>query len=415
MNKKLAKIALPLFIFWPFGSFLCALQNIKLKSSGIVIVLFSMVFGYGFSFTDSSADSYRLAYIFSVFDFTSFDVIVMIYQAGDSPDIYRYLMYGITKLFSDNPKVLYALCGLVFGILMYAGLRLFVEEKRGKNDLYIALLLLFFFSLNPLSNLNGFRFWTATGLFFYAIINYSIYDKKRWLTAVFVTPLIHFSFLFSLPIVLIFIFFKKFIYTKSDITKAVLVIFFLTFLLSWVLDTNAISLGFLAEQDVLNSSISNKVDLYNSDRTTKEIGERGKTLFHTVNRFWSYILKIYMFILLLKLRKIIQAKPDENTVKLMAFCFVFMSFGYIATVIPSGGRFQFISYLATILLLLRIYVKFPSIQLQKIILWGFLAFAFNIFFIIGYIGYTVVSSTVWFGNLFWIINEGLGFEVDYFL
>ena len=192
------------------------------------------------------------------------------------------------------------------------------------------------------------------------MISYSIYDKKLRIIGVFLTPLIHFSYLFILPLVLVFIFLKRFIHTKRDIKKVVLVIFIATFLLSWVLDTNAISLGFLAEQEELNSSISKKVDMYNSDDTTAEIAERGKTFFHTVSKLWGYILKTYMFILLFKLRKIIQVYPDKTSVKLMAFCFVFTSFGYIATVIPSGIRFQFISYLATILLFLRVYVKYPS-------------------------------------------------------
>lgn len=415
MNKKLAKLALPLFIFWPFGSFLCALQNIKLKSSAIVIILFSMVFGYGFSFTDSSADSYRLAYVFSVFDFSSFDSIIELYKAGDSTDVYRLLVYGVTKIFSNNPKVLYSLCGLVFGIFMYLSLRLFVNEKGEKNDLYIILLTVFFFSLNPLSNLNGFRFWTATWVFFYSVINFSFYNNKKWIIGIIVTPLIHFSFLFIMPVIIAFTFFKGLLYTKRNITKGLLVLFVFAFMVSWVLDTNVISLGFLAEQDVLSDSVSNKVELYNSDRVTEQINERGKTLFHTVNRIFSYFLKIYIFLFILKIRKIIKNNPDEQSLKLLAFVIVFTSFGYIATVIPSGGRFQTIAYLAAVLLFLRMYVKSPSIQLQKFILWGFPAFAFNIFFVIGYIGFTVVSSTVWFGNLFWIINEGLGFEVDYFL
>ena len=415
MNKKLAKLALPLFIFWPFGSFLCALQNIKLKSSAIVIILFSMVFGYSFSFTDSSSDSYRLAYIFSVFDFSSFDSIIELYQAGDSTDVYRLIVYGIAKLFSNNPKVLYALCGLVFGIFMYLSLRLFVNEKRKKNDLYVTLLVLFFFSLNPLSNLNGFRFWTAAWLFFYSIINFSFYNNKKWLIGIIITPLIHFSFLFIMPVVIAFTFFKKILYTKKDITKGLLLLFVFTFLISWILDTNVISLGFLADQDFLNESISGKVELYNSDRVTEQIKERGATLFHTVNRIFSYILKIYIFIFVLKIRKIIRKNPDELSLKLLAFVIVFISFGYIATVIPSGGRFLIIAYLAAVLLFLRVYVKSPSIQLQKMILWGLPAFAFNILFVIGYIGYTVVSSTVWYGNLLWIIYEGIGFKVDYYL
>ncbi|MBU2061422.1 MAG: hypothetical protein KKH44_06180, partial [Bacteroidetes bacterium] len=156
------------------------MQNIKLKSSAFVIIFFTVLFGYSFSFTDSSADSYRIAYVFSVFDFSSFASIIQIYQGGESVDVYRFLVYGITKVFTNNPKVLYAICGFVFGLFMYLSLRLFANEKGSRTDLYTSLLFLFFFSFNPITNLNGFRFYTAAWVFFYSIYNFSIYGKKKW-------------------------------------------------------------------------------------------------------------------------------------------------------------------------------------------------------------------------------------------
>lgn len=415
MNEKLAKIALPLFILWPFGSFLCALQNIKLKSSAFIIILFSMVFGYGFSFTDSSADSYRIAFVFSVFNFSSFSEIIALFKAGGSVDIYRFLMYGITKLFTNNPKVLYALCGLVFGVFMYLSLVMFSKEKDNKNEYYITLLFILFFSLNPLTNLNGFRFWTATWVFFYAVMNFCIYNKKSWIIGILVTPLIHFSYLSMMPVVLFFVFFKKFIYSKDTIAQNILVLFVITFVLSWFLETNSIKLDFLTENDFLNSSINNKVRIYNSDIAVEVTQKRSETLFHKVSRPFGYIIKIYMFIFILKVRKIIIDNPDERSVKLLAFVMVFASFGFIATVIPSGGRLLHIAYLAAVLLFLRTYVKKPTEKLQRFILLGIPVFSFQILFYIVYGSVTLISGTLWYGNLFWIIYEGIGFKIKYSL
>ena len=415
MNKKLAKIALPLFIFWPFGSFLCALHNLKLKSSAIVIILFSVVFGYSFSFSDSSADSYRTAFVFSVFDFSTFDNVIAIYKQGDSPDIYRLIVYGIAKNFTNNPKVLYALCGLVFGIFMYLSMLMFSKEKENKNDIFVILISLFFFSLNPLSNLNGFRFWTATWVFFYSIINFSIYNNKKWVIGIAATPLIHFSFLFIMPIVIFFYLFKGYLYSKTEISKVVFIVFIITFILSWVLETNSFSLGFLADQDVLNSSISGKVELYNSDRVTQNINERGTSFFHTVETIFGNTIKLYIFIIILRMRKIIMNKPDPLSVKMLAFVMVFISFGFIAKVIPSGGRFQTIAYMAALLLFLRIYAKRPSVSLQKLTLWGVPVFSFSILFGIFFLGVLLTSSTIWYGNLVWLIIEGIGFKVHYSL
>ena len=415
MNDKLAKIALPLFIVWPFGSFLFALQNIKLKSSAIIIILFSMVFGYSFSFTDTSADSYRIAYVFSVFNFSSFSEIIALYKAGGTPDVYRFLVYGITKLFTNNPKVLFALCGFVFGLFMYLSLLMFSKEKENKNELCIVLLSLFFFSLNPLPNLNGFRFWTATWVYFYAATNFCVYNNKIWIIGVLITPLIHFSFLFISPLLIALVFLKKFIYTENNVKQGILILFIATFILSWFLETNSIKLDFLTRNDLLNPSINSKVSIYNSDRLTDVIQERETSFFHTVSRISAKILKIYIFIFILKVRKIIMNNPDELSVRLLAYVMIFASFGYIATVIPSGGRFVHIAYLAAILLFLRVYVQSPSEQLRPFIFLGLPVFSFQILFNIGYLGYTVVSGTIWYGNLFWIIYEGIGYKVNYHL
>ena len=113
--------------------------------------------------------------------------------------------------------------------------------------------------------------------------------------------------------------------------------------------------------------------------------------------------------------KIINKTKDYNLIKLLALVMVFISFGFIATVIPSGGRFLTIAYLVALFLLLKIYVKFRSSQLQTLIKWGIPIFSFKIFFGIIYLSYSLVSSTLWFGNLFWILYEGIGFEVDYYL
>lgn len=415
MNKKLSALALPLFIFWPFGAFILSLSNLKSKSSAVIWVLFSTIFGYAFAFQFTSADSYRMAMVFDHFNFSSLDDIYYLYRAGALTDLYRYLLYGITKSFTNNPKVLFAFFGFVFGIFSYLSIRSVVIEKGNKQSVYWSIILFIFFTLNPITNINGARFYTAAALFFYSISSFLFSNNKKWMLGILLAPLIHFSFLFATIPVFFFYFFQKIFYNKTKIQNWVFTVFIITFFASWLLETNALNTGFLSEISPLKS-VSNKVDLYTSDRITETVNQRrSESLFLRVSRPFSYIIKIYFFLFLIIAKKLVNKMniPKQNLNKLLSFILFFLSFGYVASSVPSGGRFLTIGYLFTMVLIAKLYYIFPSKKIKKYILWSLPVFSFSILFNIGYLSYALASSTLWYGSVPWIIWEGIGFEFKY--
>lgn len=417
MYKNLSKIALPLFVFWPFGAFLFSLFDFKSKSSAIVYVLFVTVFGYSFTFQDTSADSYRVAMVFDFFDFSTLSNIYFAYQAGGLTDLYRFFLYGLTKMFTNNPKVLFALFGFVFGIFSYLSIRLVVNEKRNRHGIYWSIIIFLFFASNPITNINGARFWTATLIFFYSTANFLFYNKKGWIIGILSTPLVHFSFLFVIPPVFLFYFFQKFFYSSTVIRSWLFISFVVLFFVSFFLETNSIKIGFLSESSFLSSSVSKKVDLYNSDRITEAVDARSSSLFHTVTRYFGYIKKIYFFIFLLAARQMIMRIKirKQSLNKQLAFILFFLSFSFVASVIPSGSRFVAVGFLFTLLFIARLYFLFPTDEMKKFVLWSLPVFSFGILFGIGYLSISLVSSTIWYGNLPWIIWEGIGYEfIDLF-
>ena len=418
MNNKIYKLCLPLFLLWPFGSFLLALRKINSKSSAIVIILFCAVFGYSFVFMETSADSYRMAWVFNNFSHISFSEIYQLYIQGDIPDIYKFVFYGITKTFSNNPKVLFSLFGLVFGVFWYLSLRIFSTELALQRDVFIVILFIAFFACNPINNVNGARFNTATWLFFYSTYCLVIHNQKKWILGLFCTPLLHFSFLFVAPLILFFYVFKNLFNSNSKFSSILYYTFIFTFLSSFVMDTNVIKLDFLSNAIPLQDSITNKISIYNSD----EIGELYKnrtstSFFLTLSKYFGYAMKIYFFTFIIFSKKLIEKikYQDSKLNKLLVFILFFMSISYILSSIPSGGRFFIIGYIYCILLMLKLYRIYPINKIKKFIVWLLPVFSFQILFGIGYLSYALVSSTLWYGNLFWIIYEGIGFKFSYIL
>ena len=229
MHRRKIDLELPLFLLWPFGYFLLALRSITSRKSGFIYVLFTTLFGYAFSFTTISADSYRVAWGFSKSHYTvekTFDN----YSMGAITDVYKSLMYSITQLFSENPKVLFALFGFVFGFFSYKSLKLLLDFKKSDQDRYIAIIALVFFASNAIVNINGARFYTAAIIALCAIINLFYYNKKKWIFPLIVTVFIHFSYLFIVPLVLLFYFFRSPLLDYKKTPKWIVIAFYIGFL-----------------------------------------------------------------------------------------------------------------------------------------------------------------------------------------
>lgn len=413
MNKNFAALALPLFPLWPFGGFLLSLLNLKIWTSSIVFVLFYAVFGYSFAFEESSADSFRYALVFQVFEFSSMTDIYTLYKAGGTTDIYRNFIFGLTKIFTNNPKVLYAFFGSVFGLFSYLSLRMISEVKGNRIDFYFFILILMFYSIYPIPAMNGARFNTAAILFFYSSSSFLLNGKISWIWGILATPLFHFSFLFIIPFIFLFKFFGGFFYSRNKILHWLFVAFIISFILKWFLDTNAINIGFFSNSGILSDSVERKINIYNSEQATEIIKQRN-SLFHKVSKPFSYLMSIYFFVFLLKARQIIEKIRIRNDLhKHLAFIYFFLTISHLASTIPSGGRFVAIGYLFVILLMIRFYKFLPVNIYREYIILGLPVFAFTISFGLVFLSISLVSPTLWYGNIFLIISEGMNFIMDF--
>lgn len=416
MNKRLSGLGLPLFILLPWTGFLFSLFDFKSKKSGFIYVAFGMLYGYSIGFTDTGADSYRYALAFANFDNSlDYNRIITLYQLGELRDLYRLILFYFVSIFSSNPKIMYAVAGGIYGLLSYLNLSILINQKKQSNDKYILLITLIFFTYVSLSNINGFRFWTGAMLLFYSSYLFILKKKNIWLLGILVTPLFHYGFMPVMPLLIIYKFFlHPFLYNEREVKNILYYIFIITFFASWVLTTNTIDIGFIKDSDVFTGEVANRMEFLNSEKVTQIVKSRTEnSFFLTVQKYFNYIIKIYVFISVIFLKNII-SKIKGNKLKynnILAFVMFFYSFAFIATSFPSGARFLNIAHLFFMLLMLKLYVKYHTKNFQKIISWSLPVFSFNILFINFMLSWLVLTPTFWFGNFFWIIIEGLDFII----
>ncbi|WP_316790879.1 EpsG family protein [Pedobacter frigoris] len=416
MLKRIGGFGFPLLFALPVAGFFASLCNIRSKSSAFVYVAFAMLFGYAISFSDPSADSYRYAEAFQRFDNTlNYNTIVQLYRNGELRDMYRLLLFYFVSLFSSNPKVVYACAGLVYGIFSYLSLLIFVRERGNKWDKYTLALALVFFTYISLASINGFRFNTGALVLFYSTYQFIIKRKTIWVFGILITPLFHYGIILMIPVILFYKLVERLLYTKDEVKSILFYAFILAFIASWILGANSINLSFLSQADVLSGAVGARMNYINSSEVANLVENRGESsLFLGIQKYFGYGIKIYVFVVILFLRKLLnRAKKDKiEFSRLFAFVLFFYSVAFIASSIPSGGRFLNIGHLFMILLLGRCYAVYKGEDIRKLILWALPVFSFNIAFINFMLPFLILSPTIWYGNLFWIIIEGLDFYLS---
>lgn len=415
MNRQISRFSFPLFMIWPLGGFITSLFHVRSRSSAFFYVAFCMLFGYSISFQNDSADSYRYAIAFNEFSYLSFSDIISLYKAGGFRDIYRMLLFSLVSPLTNNPKVMYAFAGLLFGIFSWKSLNIFVRERGGKWDFYMFLLTFIFFFFIGITSINGFRFWTGAIVLFYASMQFIYFRKALWIIGVLAAPLFHYSFLLFIPFILIYRFIAPLLITKKGINKSLLISYVILFVMSFLTESNPINLGFITESDNIGGAISSRIDFINSDKVSEIYASRGESsLFVKIDRVFGMISKTFLFLFVFFLLSRLNKTPEsvrEKITQQLTFVVFLLTVGYFASMFPSGSRFLAISNKFLFFVAAQMYSLAPVKSFKRWVLLLIPVYSFSIAFNLFLLPIMILSPTFWYGNLFWIIFEGIGFAM----
>lgn len=197
------------FLLLPFFASLTALKNYKAPWAKNVVWAFVVFYGFTFAVAKETFDADITRYIDDLKDLygreLNFYTVIDIFRESGEADVVRTLIAIIVSRFTQSTAVLTAVYAFIFGFFFTRSFWYILDRLIGRLKGIVIFFLLVFFLINPIWNINGFRFNTATFVFIYGLLPYLYEQKKQRLIFCFLSVLFHFSFLFLIVILLVYL------------------------------------------------------------------------------------------------------------------------------------------------------------------------------------------------------------------
>ena len=404
-----------LFLINPLLGFLKAVKNLKGMNALIVFVLFYGIYGYANSFELTSADSYRIGARFCQNDY-SWRLVWQSYKNGSLTDVYLVFVFSVLKPFTDNPKVLFGILGLVMGTFAALSIRQLYDIWKPKRIPYFYLIVFLYFLIISFFNLQTVRFNTALSVFSFCVIQYLYFGKKKALIGIAVTPLIHFGFWIAVIAFVAYISVVK-VFSSTRLCYCLMAFSFVAYM---VMPQSAIDDMMVNDEEsemlTENAAINRKYSTYSraTEKTPEKTYYKEVSQYRQANRLFtktfSFINKVGMFLLLstffIKRKTTIQDRKSKTFFNYVLFCY---SVGYIAALFFSGGgRFVALANMVFLFWFLSVFQNNYSARwrtyAQLLVPISFYSISFFLFNVT-----RVVTPLLWFYPPILTLVDGIGF------
>ena len=315
-------IGLFLAIKWRYKSWAKNLFWIFCSFSGLVII-------YSYS---EGMDIYRYALQLKDFYYSaiSFNELSRLFFTQEGVDIYQLTLVFITSRFTDNAHLLFLLYAIIYGFFYSRNIWYIYEKKNNDNKSYhIGILILYVALIWPVWQIAAARFGTAFHLFVYGAMPYIFEKDKSKMIFLFLSPLVHFSFLFPVSVFLLYLIIPK----KQNIVMVFYVI---------TLFVKEINLPIINDFLIsyLPSFLHKRVDSYVNEAYLIEFVEKSSGYaFHFIfmNTVGNIVIQILLFLTFFVNAKYI--KDNKKIRNCFFFSILLCSFSNIIALIPDGARF----------------------------------------------------------------------------
>jgi len=336
-----------LFLVWPLLSLASSLKNYREPWAKNILWAFTAFYGFSFAIgaENSSADIVRYIEHYESLAGMSLSFSEMIAQLGFSEeiDILADLIAVILSRFTGSSAVLTLIYGIIFGFFLSRNIWYILERLEGKLKWVTVLLLVSFFLLNPIWNLNGFRMWTATHIFLYGLFPFIFEQKYKSLLFCAASILVHFSFIVPVGVLALYLVFGN--------RMAIYFVFFLaTFFISEI-DLEAFN---LLVENYAPEALQEQTAPYRNEEYVENIRQEASpdlnwyVIWYGKAITWS--IMGFLTVLFFFCRSIL--KENESWVRLFSFTLLFYGFANILSSLPSGGRFVTVTNLSALALII---------------------------------------------------------------
>lgn len=325
------------YLIWPFGLSIEAIRQWESPWSKNAFWLFCVFFGFTFVIAkEGGADSDRYAREFIDFAHSGIrfkDLWGLFYVVGsDYTDLVAPLIMFFLSRITDNPTILFLVFGLVSGFFYSRNIWYVLERVNGKLSGIVLLFFITFLLINPIWNINGFRFSLAAQIFLYGTLPYLLEGKKKNLIWSGVSILAHFTFVFPVAILGMY-------FVLRNRTSIYLIFFIVTaFIREIDLEWLQSVLSFLPE--VIFAEISNYMNEGYAEYR-RETDEEFPWFITFAGIGMRWVIYLIVFSTLLFGRETLKERSDLKS--LLSFTLLFYGFVNILSLVPSGDRFAIVA------------------------------------------------------------------------
>lgn len=273
-------------------------------------------------------------------------------------DFYQPIITYLISRFTDNAHVLFAVFALVFGFFYSRNVWYILDKLPNKKQGIFVILTILYFLICPITQINGVRMWTALHVYVYALMPYLLDRDKSKLWCLALAPLIHFSFLYVSLLGLVYVMLPERMKTGSRTLQIVALSTFIATLAVNSLNLDAVG-GMLMEYSP--ESYEDRIELY----VNQDLADRNAEGAALVNWYiavsgllkkWTIaVLLIFLFPCMKK-----YFKGEYGLNRLYLFALFLGAFANVMSLIPSGGRFQLVSMMFMVPVILLSIMKIPK-------------------------------------------------------
>lgn len=219
LDSQVLIFKLFVFIMCPFAAFLFSLKDAASRSSYVIYFLFGIVFCWHMNPTGVERYDDLIGIMQRVLDsnYTWDDIcdqIVAFFSfSDDSPkELYENILIFISKSFSRNPHLFFAIASVPFLIFQLKSLRQITSDRKYDGSIYCLIILALFVFPRDIITVQNPRFATALWIAVYATIRFFQSERLdyKYYFLILITPLIHSGFWFYILIFTIGIYLKNF-------------------------------------------------------------------------------------------------------------------------------------------------------------------------------------------------------------
>lgn len=281
--------------------------------------------------------------------------IIKLYQENDDIDLLKLtIAIGISR-FTDSQLILTAIYGFIFGFFFSRNIWFVLNRLKGKIRPAVLLLLIAYFLVDPIWNINGFRFHTAVQIFIYGLLPFLFEGKKKGIFLSAASILVHFSFLLPVSVLLIY-----------TILGNRTIIYFIFFLAS-VFNTgiNVSSVNTFVEENVPKVLIE-RTATYRDEDAVEEFRADPESKSRVVSNWY---VKLYLkalqwplmiLLILLFFKRSITRFRNNGLMNSLSFTLLFFGVANFMASFPSGGRFLAVAALSALPLIIFYIQNLPG-------------------------------------------------------